>query len=233
MFNRKQKEQPEEHTKSIEEIEEENQQLYQELTNKNKDYMFQLNSRLEELDYNENWKILIFNDMLQEIITAQATHIPARKIYGTVSDQVDNIVGKKVRPGQEDEKSPTWQIFTDGALLMGGLFGIIFGVSSWNNPENSIGLLQYLMNFVLGGVSIIVLSKYMPEPGQTKGFLKYMGATVVVVLFWVFFLAVVLTALPNVLNPALPAVVVIGLSAISLLGRWFFKRKYNVKGSFF
>lgn len=233
MFNRKKKEQPEENTKSLDEVKKENQELYQELTNKNKDYMFQLNSRLDELDYNSNWKELVFNEMLQEIIAAQATHITARKLYGTVTEQADNIVGKKVQPGEDEARSPNWQIFIDGALLMGGLFGIVFGISSWNNPENSIGLLQFLMNFILGGVSIVVLTKYMPKPGETKGFLKYMGATVVVILFWVLFLSVVLTVLPNLLNPALPAVVVLGLSALSLLGRWFFKRKYNVKGSFF
>ncbi|HZK23167.1 MAG TPA: DUF1129 family protein [Atopostipes sp.] len=233
MFNRKKKEQPEENTKSLDEVKKENQELYQELTNKNKDYMFQLNSRLDELDYNSNWKELVFNEMLQEIIAAQATHITARKLYGTVTEQADNIVGKKVQPGEDEVRSPNWQIFIDGALLMGGLFGIVFGISSWNNPENSIGLLQFLMNFILGGVSIVVLTKYMPKPGETKGFLKYMGATVVVILFWVLFLSVVLTVLPNLLNPALPAVVVLGLSALSLLGRWFFKRKYNVKGSFF
>lgn len=233
MFNRKKKEQPEENTKSLDEVKKENQELYQELTNKNKDYMFQLNSRLDELDYNSNWKELVFNEMLQEIIAAQATHITARKLYGTVTEQADNIVGKKVQSGEDEVRSPNWQIFIDGALLMGGLFGIVFGISSWNNPENSIGLLQFLMNFILGGVSIVVLTKYMPKPGETKGFLKYMGATVVVILFWVLFLSVVLTVLPNLLNPALPAVVVLGLSALSLLGRWFFKRKYNVKGSFF
>lgn len=233
MFNRKKKEQPEENTKSLDEVKKENQELYQELTNKNKDYMFQLNSRLDELDYNSNWKELVFNEMLQEIIAAQATHITARKLYGTVTEQADNIVGKKVQPGEDEVRSPNWQIFIDGALLMGGLFGIVFGISSWNNPENSIGLLQFLMNFILGGVSIVVLTKYMPKPGETKGFLKYMVATVVVILFWVLFLSVVLTVLPNLLNPALPAVVVLGLSALSLLGRWFFKRKYNVKGSFF
>lgn len=233
MFNRKKKEQPEENTKSLDEVKKENQELYQELTNKNKDYMFQLNSRLDELDYNSNWKELVFNEMLQEIIAAQATHITARKLYGTVTEQADNIVGKKVQPGEDEVRSPNWQIFIDGALLMGGLFGIVFGISSWNNPENSIGLLQFLVNFILGGVSIVVLTKYMPKPGETKGFLKYMGATVVVILFWVLFLSVVLTVLPNLLNPALPAVVVLGLSALSLLGRWFFKRKYNVKGSFF
>lgn len=233
MFNRKKKEQPEENTKSLDEVKKENQELYQELTNKNKDYMFQLNSRLDELDYNSNWKELVFNEMLQEIIAAQATHITARKLYGTVTEQADNIVGKKVQPGEDEVRSPNWQIFIDGALLMGGLFGIVFGISSWNNPENSIGLLQFLMNFILGGVSIVVLTKYMPKPGETKGFLKYMGATVVVILFWVLFLSVVLTVLPSLLNPALPAVVVLGLSALSLLGRWFFKRKYNVKGSFF
>ena len=101
MFNRKKKEQSEEKTKSFDEIKEENLQLYQELTNKNQDYMFQLNSRLDELNYNENWKELVFNDMLQELIAAQATHITARKLYGTVTEQADSILTKNIQMGED------------------------------------------------------------------------------------------------------------------------------------
>lgn len=233
MFNRNKKDQPEEKTKTLDEIRDENLALYEELTNKNKDFMFQLNSRLDELNYDTNKKEIVFNEMLHEIITAQAAHIPARKIYGTVTEQADSILGKNVQMSEDEDRSPTWQIFVDGALLMGGLFGIVNGISAWNNPEVNVGLLQILMNFLLGGFSVLVLTKYMPKPGQTKGFLKYIGATVVVILFWVLLLAFVLTALPDVLNPAIPGIGLIIISVISLLGRWFFKRKYNVKGSFF
>lgn len=220
MFNRNKKDQPEEKTKTLDEIRDENLALYEELTNKNKDFMFQLNSRLDELNYDTNKKEIVFNEMLHEIITAQAAHIPARKIYGTVTEQADSILGKNVQMSEDEDRSPTWQIFVDGALLMGGLFGIVNGISAWNNPEVNVGLLQILMNFLLGGFSVLVLTKYMPKPGQTKGFLKYIGATVVVILFWVLLLAFVLTALPDVLNPAIPGIGLIIISVISLLGRW-------------
>lgn len=233
MFNRKKKDEPAEKPKTFDDIREENQELYRELTNKNKDYMFQLNSRLDELDYDTNKKEYVFNEMLHEIISAQEVHMPARKIYGTVTEQADNVLGKNVEMHEDEERSPTWQIYVDGALLMGGLFGIVNGVSAWNNPEAAVGLLQIIMNFLLGGLAILVLTKYMPKPGQSKGLLKYIGATAGVMLFWVLTLTFVLAAMPRVLNPAVPGPIILAISAIALIGRWLFKRKYNVKGSFF
>lgn len=233
MFNRKKKDEPAEKPKTFDDIREENQELYKELTNKNKDYMFQLNSRLDELDYDTNKKEYVFNEMLHEIISAQEVHMPARKIYGTVTEQADNVLGKNVEMHEDEERSPTWQIYVDGALLMGGLFGIVNGVSAWNNPEAAVGLLQIIMNFLLGGLAILVLTKYMPKPGQSKGLLKYIGATAGVMLFWVLTLTFVLAAMPRVLNPAVPGPIILAISAIALIGRWLFKRKYNVKGSFF
>ncbi len=233
MFNRKKKDEPVEQTKSFDEIREENQQLYQELTNKNKDYMFQLNSRLDELEYDTRKKELVFNEMLQEIISGQEQHLLARKMYGTVTEQADHILGKNVQMDEEEDRSPTWQIYVDGALLMGGLFGIVNGVSAWNNPEAAVGLLQIIMNFLLGGLAILVLTKYMPKPGQSKGLLKYIAATAGVMLFWVLALTFVLAAMPQVLNPAVPGPVILTISAIALIGRWLFKRHYNVRGSFF
>ncbi len=233
MFNRKKKDQPEEKTKTFADIQAENQTLYTELTNKNKDYIFQLNSRLDELDYDTRKKEYVFNEMLHEIKAAQESHIPARKLYGTVTEQADHILGKTVQTDEEEERSPTWQIYVDGALLMGGLFGIVNGISAWNNPEVAVGLLQILMNFLLGGLAILVLTKYMPKPGQTKGFLKYIGATAGVMLFWILTLSFVLAAIPQVLNPPVPGPAILAISAIALIGRWFFKRQYNVRGSFF
>lgn len=233
MFNRK-KEEPTEKAKTLDEIKEENDQLYAQLTNKNQDYMFQLNSRLDELSYDPVKKEYVFNQMLHEIITGQESSLQARKIYGTVTEQADHIIGNNVLLQEEiEERSPTWQIYVDGALLMGGLFGIVNGISLWNDPETQVGFLQILMNFVLGGLAIVVLTKYMPKQGQTKGLLKYIGATAGVMFFWIITLTVILAAMPAVLNPPVSGPFVIILSAIALIGRWIFKKRYNVKGSFF
>lgn len=234
MFNRNKNKEDREKTKSLDETKKENDKLYTQLTNKNQDYIFQLNSRLDELDYDPVKKEYVFNDMLHEILAAQKESIQARKIYGTVTEQADNILGKNVDlPEEEQEKSPTWMLYMDGALLMGGLFGLVNGISAWNSADNPVGLFQVIMNFLIGGLAVLVLTKYAPKQGQTKGLLKYIIATIGVMFFWVLTLTVVLAAIPSVLNPSLPGPVIVGISVVALLARWYLKRKLDIQGTLF
>ena len=157
--------------KTIDEIKAENEVLYTQLTNKNQNYMFQLNSQLETLDYDETKKAHVFNKMYDEIIAAQASSITARKIYGTVSDQADNILGKKVNVNGEDgEKSSDKLIYLDGALLMGGFFNVLNGFTAIRSTDMQaqVGIIQVILNFVLGGLAIMLLTRFVPKPGQKK-----------------------------------------------------------------
>lgn len=212
----------------------ENQQLYEELTNKNQDYVFQLNSRLEALDYDPIKKEYVLNEMLHEIIKGQRESVPARKLYGTPTERADEILGANVEiPVDDGETSPTWMLYMDGALLLGGLFGIVNGIGSMRSTEVPVGLLQVIMNFVLGGLAMLVLTKYSPKPGQTKGMFKYIAATVGVMLFWVLVLTLILEVLPNALNPTLPSTLVIGIGAVAIAAKWYLKRKLDIKGTLF
>lgn len=234
MFNRKKNKETEENYLSFEEIKKENEQLYSQLTKKNRDYMFQLNSRLEEMAYDSKKKEYAFNKMLHETIAGQSQSIPARRIYGTVTEQADNIVGTDLGiPAGEQDKSPGWMLYMDGALLMGGLFGVVNGIASWQSTGESVGLLQVLMNFLIGGLAILVLTKYAPQQGQTKGLLKYIVATIGVMFFWVTILTFVLAAVPDALNPTLPGPLVIGIAVVALLARWYLKKKLDIKGTIF
>lgn len=219
---------------NLEKTKKDNDKLYAQLTNKNQDYMFQLNSRLDELDYEPVKKEYVFNEMLQEIIKAQESSIPARKIYGTVTDQADNILGKNVDvPEEEQEKSPTWMLYMDGALLMGGLFGIVNGISAWQATESPVGLLQIIMNFLIGGLAVLVLTKYAPKQGQSKGLLKYIAATIGVMFFWVIVITFVLALIPPILNPVIPGPVIVGIAVVALLARWYLKKKLDIQGTIF
>lgn len=219
---------------NLEEIKEQNQELYKQLTNKNQQYIFQLNNRLDDMDYDPIAKEYVLNEMLHEIIAGQESHIPARKIYGTVTDQANHIVGKDFEiPEGEQEKSPTWMIYMDGALLLGGLFSIVNGIGAYQEPTVKVGLGQILMNFLLGGLAVLVLTKYAPKPGQTKGLLKYIIATVAVMFTWVLAITVVLFLLPDILNPSLPPFVIITIGVVSLIAKWYLKKELDIKGTLF
>lgn len=218
-------------TKTLDELKAENEQLYTQLTNKNQDYMFQLNSRLEELDYDSEKKEYVFNDMFKEIITGQESSIPARRIYGTPTEQADNILGKNVRlPEEEVERSPNHLLYLDGALLMGGLFNLILGISAMRSGGNQVGLLQVILNFLFGGLAVLILTRYAPKPGQTKGLLKYGLATVIVIVGWTTIMATVLSLL-DFMNPIIPGGLVLAIGVIALFAKWYFKRKFDIKGT--
>lgn len=219
---------------NLEETKAQNKELYQQLTNKNEQYMFQLNNRLKELDYDPVAKEYVLNEMLHEIIEAQHSHIPAKKIYGTVTEQAENIVGKDYDvPEGAQEKSPTWMIYMDGALLLGGLFSIVNGIGAYQDPSANVGLVQILMNFLLGGLAVLTLTKYSPRQGQTKGMLKYILATVSVMLVWVIAITLILFLLPDILNPSLPPFVIITIGIVSLLAKWYLKKELDIKGTLF
>lgn len=232
MFNRNDEEVEE--TKSLDEIQKENDQLYTQLTNKNQDYIFQLNGRLDEMGYDPTKKEYVFNEMLHEMISAQEESIPAKRIYGTVTEQADNIMGKDVDlPEEEQDKSPTWMLYMDGALLMGGLFGLVNGIATWTTPSEAVGLLQIIMNFLIGGLAVLVLTKYAPKQGQTKGLFKYILATIGIMFFWVIVITFVLALIPPLLNPAIPGPAIIAIAVIALLARWYLKRKLDIQGTIF
>lgn len=220
--------------KTLDEIKQENEALYTQLTKKNQNYLFQLNSHLTNLDYDETKKVHVFNQMLHEIIAAQASSITARKMYGTVTDQADHILGNKVRLTGEEERSSDKLIYLDGALLMGGFFNIIYGLSALRSDamEAQVGLLQVILNFVLGGLAVMILTRYVPKKGQTKGLLKYGIATMVVIVSWVLVMAFLLTVL-RPLDPIVPGGLVLVIGIAGLAAKWYFKKKFDIKGTLF
>lgn len=221
--------------KTLDEIKAENEALYAQLTNKNQNYMFQLNSQLEALDYDETKKAYVFNNMYEEIIAAQASSITARKIYGTVSDQADNILGKKVSVNGEDgEKSSDKLIYLDGALLMGGFFNVLNGFTAMRTTDMQaqVGIVQVILNFVLGGLAIMLLTRFVPKPGQKKGLLKYAGATMVVIVSWVLLMAMLITVL-RPLNLIVPGVLVLIIGIAGIAAKWYFKKKFDIQGTLF
>lgn len=219
---------------SFEEVINENTKLHEQLTNKNKDYIFQINTRLDEIDYDQQKKEYVLNEMFHELIKGQKESMTACRIYGTPTERVEVILGNKVDVSEgPQERSPQWMLYIDGALLLGGLFSLINGVGTLRDPDTTVGLVQIILNFLLGGLAMLVLTKYSPKPGKTKGMLKYILATVSVMFFWILMITLTLTALPDAFNPAVPGQIIIGIGVISLVVKWYVKKKLNIQGTLF
>lgn len=220
-------------TQTLEEKRQENEALFDQLTNKNKDYMVKLNRQLDEGGMLEEQKTEIFNDMLKNIVAEQANHITARKIYGTSTDQAIYLLeGKREATAEAGERSESWKIYLDGALLLGGMFSIITGISYFTgNAEAGLGLITLLLNFLLGGLAVMVITKYAPTPGVKGGFFKYILATTVTMVGWIVLMAFGTALIPPALNPVLPGPYTLAIGLLAFLAKWYLKKKLNIKGT--
>ena len=240
MFNKKDKGQKESFVEeeSLEAIEKENENLFLKLTNKNQDYFLQLDRRLDQLAYDRKQKTIVLNQMFLETVDFQEEAITARRMYGTVTERADKILASDLQLLEgEVENSPTWMIYMDGALLLGGMFSIINGFGAWRSTGvssgTSLSLIQLIMNFALGGLVAIALNKYKPKPGTTEGMLKYTGVTIVSILSFVLLMGLAQYLVPTVINPQLPPVMVIIVGIIGLILKWYLKKELDIKGTLF
>src|SRR5699024_10393022 len=125
-------------------------------------------------------------------------------------------------------------LYVDGALLLGGLFSVVSGVGSLNGgPENQVTLLQLLVNFILGGFAVLMLIKYAPKKGESKGWLKYILTTFGIMFFWVMLFILMFAVIPESVNPTIPSQAVIGIGLVSLAVKWYLKKKLDIRGTMF
>ena len=80
---------------------------------------------------------------------------------------------------------------------MGGVFNILNGFGAFRSEEvmAQVGIIQVLLNFLLGGLAVMLLTRFVPKPGETKGLLKYAGDTLVIIVGWVMSIALIVTLL--------------------------------------
>jgi len=219
--------------KTLNEKSKENDQYFEELTNKNSDYMVKLNRHLDESGLDEENKIEAFNEMLPNIIDAQRNHTTARKLYGTVTERADYILANPEgnRPVVYGS-SENWKLYLDGALLLGGMFTLITGITYLFGDEVAgMGIVTIVLNYILGGFASLVITKAAPAPGQKGGFLKYILVTTAAMAAWVLLISVATVIIPPQINIFVPGSITLVIGAVSLFLKWYLKRKLNIHGT--
>lgn len=211
----------------------ENTELFDQLTNKNQEYMIKLNRRLDEANVSEERKTNIFNDMLKNILSEQANHNTARNIYGTVTDQASYLINGTSGAVEEPvERSATWKLWLDGALLLGGMFSVITrDFLLLGNSEAGLGVTSLLLNFLLGGFAVMIITRYSPQPGVKGGFLKYILATTLTMIAWIMLMAFSTKLIPPVINPLIPGSYTLVIGVIAFAAKWYLKKKLDIKGT--
>lgn len=219
--------------KTIDDKRRENENYFTQLTSKNSDYMVKLNRMLDEYNLDEKTKTEVFNDMYPVILEQQENHVPAKRVYGTVTERAQSII-QDPHAGREREveRAETWKLYLDGALLLGGMFALISGLSYLlGNEASGLGLVTLILNFVLGGAAMLIINKYAPVPGQKGGFLKYILATTLTMAVWILLMSFGTVLVPPALNPFVPGSITLIIGVGSLVLKWYLKRKLNIHGT--
>ena len=206
---------------TLEDKKRENDALFDQLTNKNREYMLTLNRKLDDAGFPEDNKTLVFNDMLKNIVSQQENHLTARKLYGTATDQARYLTeSDHADMTGPIERSELWKIYLDGALLLGGMFAVITGISYLvGNQEAGLGLITMILNFLLGGLAVMVITKYAPQPGVKGGFIKYIVATTITMLTWIILMAFGTAMLPQALNPMIPGSITLVIGVVAFAAK--------------
>lgn len=216
---------------------EENSVLFQKLTKKNEQYMLSLNKTLIEKNMSETKKEDIFNEMLQKLVERQKSGETARQLYGTVTECANQLIDQpeKVQTGP----SENWKIALDGGLMIGGLFSLITGLSGlFSNVEetaSALGIITTLLNFIVGGLVILWISKNMPDRKNPKkgGMFRYILVSTIGMLSLMVVMTGSMMVIPSAVNVPINAIGNIVVGVLAFVAKYFAKRKLNIRGGLF
>lgn len=223
--------------KTLEETKDENKALWGQLTKRNEQYMISLDRTLTNAGYDEDNKHTLYNQMMTKLVSSQKTGITARRLYGTVTECAENIL-QEHEEAILSERSPNWMIALDGGLLLGSIFSLISGVTLFTSGSSQpgMGIISLILNFIAGGLAMLVISKYQPDqtaPKGKKGFGKYIAATTGAMLLWMVAMTVTMVIVPESINVSMPPAVYLAIGALGLALKFYFKKKLHITGGLF
>ena len=223
---------------TLEQTKNENSVLWSELTKRNEQYMIGLDRALTQANYDEESKHTLYNKMMKELVTNQKSGTTARQLYGTVSECAENVLQRQ-EATVSSERSPDWLIALDGGLLLGAIFALISGTSLLTAGENTqpgMGIISLILNFIAGGLSMLIVSKYQPDvnaPKGKKGYFKYIGVLILSMVFWMLAMTATMVLVPSAINISLPATAYLIIGALRFALRVYLKKKFNITGGVF
>ncbi|MGH2110697.1 DUF1129 domain-containing protein [Aerococcus urinaeequi] len=221
-------------------IKDEREGLYAGLTKRNQEFMIKFMNEINALGYDGDID-LKENQMLHTLIEEQDKGVTAKQLYGTPTTyaqelhQNPNDGNGAVQAGD----NPFWHYWVEGGLLIGGVFAGISGLTLLIGSENAssgpAGLFTLILNFIIGGLAMAVLTTNQPDmskPKKERGTMRYILISVAVLLAWILLISLT-EFLPAGINPELPLFAYLALAVLGLAARWWFKREFKVQNTLF
>ena len=118
---------------------------------------------------------------------------------------------------------------------MGGFFALIAGITLFLNPEQSeaMGVISLIMNFVVGGLALLALSKVTPDinkPKGKRGYIRYLVVSSLVMLAWLVLVMGTQLLIPTSINYVFPAIVYLFIGSGALVLKWYLKKTLDIRG---
>lgn len=215
----------------------ENRQLESDLTKRNEQYIFDLKKALKAANLTEEEITLALHEILPNLVAGQKSGQTARQQFGTVSERVAYILAK---PKEAKEVEP-WKLWLDNTLLFFAMLAILNGVMNLISKGQGItaGVLSLVVTSAIGGLIFYYMYKWIyqyEKPGADKSKKPKMWKSMLILavgtIIWIFVYTGSML-LPRVVNPVLTPVFLIILGGAVFAGRTWFKKKYDIQGSFF
>src|SRR5699024_8443848 len=152
--------------------------------------------------------------------------------YGTVSECAERILQQ---PEEAPGRSSDFLIAMDGGLLLGSMLALISGISLFTadgaDAKKGMGIISLLINFIIGGLAMLIISKFTPNPDAPKGkrgYGKYILATTGAMLIWMLAMTLATAFIPVSINRALPAVAYLIIAGVGFAAKIYFKKRLRI-----
>lgn len=205
------------------------------LTKKNQEFIHIATKQLIQDGKSDAEIKVILADVLPIILENQKKGLTARALLGAPTVWAASFTAQD--SAKKSEQTPKndnpWLMWLDTSLLFIGivaLFNAIMGF--FNATTTGAGLLSLLALGFGGGAAMYTTYHFIyrhagkpksERPGLAKTFLVLALA----MLSWVL-LYTITAFLPAVINPQLPAILMLIIGAAALLGRYFLQKKYHI-----
>lgn len=215
----------------------ENRQLESDLTKRNEQYIFDLKKALKAANLTEEEITLALHEILPNLVAGQKSGQTARQQFGTVSERVAYVLAKP----KETKESEPWKMWLDNTLLFFAMLAILNGIMNLVSKGQGMtaGLLSLVATSATGGLIFYYMYKWIyqyEKPGADKSkkpkMWKSMSILALGMVVWIFIYSGSML-LPNVLNPVVNPIVLVALGGAAFAGRMWFKKKFDIQGSFF
>ncbi|MEY8537185.1 DUF1129 family protein [Lactococcus muris] len=206
--------------------------LIEQLTAKNSEYVHSVTKQLMLLGKSDEEIKEILNEILPKIIEGQKEGILARKLLGApVEFSTQYKIEDKAEHQEKEKNESPFLMWLDSALLFFGVISVVMGLMGLFQPQASVyGVLTTLASSALAGLVMYWMYKYFysAQRAQKKG--KGFAMLALAMVAWAG-VSVLVALLPKSINIVLTPYVTIVLGAAVMGIRFLIQRRFNVQSS--